>query len=132
MILAGLAHFGMVAVGVGVPRAFGWSEDLAKLRPANRKLFWVYGAFIVLANLGFGGVTLACPAEIAEGRGAAGAFALMVGLYWTARLAVQVFVFTGADFPPEARRPLAKYGLGLVILLMAGVYLASFARGVAG
>ena len=132
MVLAGLAHFGMVAVGFQVPRVFGWSRDLANLRPANRKLFWVYGAFIVLANLGFGGVSVACPAEIAAGKGAAGAFALMVGLYWTARLAVQIFVFTGEDFPEEARRPLAKFGLGLVIFLMAGVYLASFARGVAG
>ena len=69
--------------------------------------------------------------EIAAGRGAGGAFALMAGLYWTARLAVQIFVFRGPDFPAEAKKPLARYGLSLVIFLMAAVYLASFAQGVA-
>ena len=127
--MAGLAHFGMVAVGIMVPRVLGWREDLKSLSPANRRLFWVYGVFIVLANIGFGALTLAFPAEIAVGKGMAGGFALMVGLYWTARLAVQYFVFTDAVFPEAARRPLAKHGLGLVILLMAAVYLLSFANG---
>ncbi len=131
VILAGLAHLGMVAVGFQVPRVFGWHEDLAKLAPRNRRLFWVYGAFIVLANVGFGAVSLACPAEIAAGKGAAGAFALMVGLYWLARLGVQYFAFDTPDWPAEGRMPWAKHGLGLVVLLMALVYLGAFVRGVA-
>lgn len=129
VVLAGLAHFGMVAVGTQVPRVMGWREDLARLTPANRRLFWVYGLFIVLTNAGFGAVSLAWPAEIAEGRGLAGGFSLLVGLYWLARLGVQFTVFSGPDFPAEARRPLARYGLGLVVLLLAAVYLGAFVRG---
>ena len=126
--LAGAAHFGMVAAGALVPRAFGWREDLARLTPMNRRLFWVYGAFIVMTNVGFGAVSLAFPAEIAAGEGVAGAFALLVGLYWTARLAVQLFVFRKEWMPGGLAGFLGRHFLGAVIPLMAAVYLAAFAR----
>ena len=126
VILAGLAQLGMVAVGAQVPRVFGWSEDLARLRPSNRRLFWVYGAFIVLANLGFGLLSLVYAGEIAAGRGMAGGFALFAGLYWLARLAVQYAAFNTPDWPDV---PLAKHALGLVVLLISLAYLLSFFRG---
>jgi len=129
VILAGLAHFGLVAVGSQVPRVFRWNEELRRLGPANRRLFWVYGIFIVLANLGFGALSLAYAGEIAAGKGAAGGFALFAGLYWAARLGVQLFAFNTPDWPAEGRRPLANVGLGVVVLLMSVVYLAAFVRG---
>jgi hypothetical protein len=129
VVLAGLAHLGMVALGSQVPRVFDWKRDLAKLTAANRRLFWVYGAFIVLANVGFGALSLAYPGEIARGTGVAGGFAALAGLYWLARLAVQLFAFDTPDWPEAAKRPLAKVGLAVVLVLMSGVYLAAFVRG---
>jgi hypothetical protein len=129
VVLAGVAHLGMVAVGSQVPRVFGWKEDLARLSQANRRLFWVYGAFIVLANVGFGLLSLAYPAEIARGTGVGGGFALLAGLYWLARLGVQLFAFDTPDWPEAAKRPLAKVGLVLVLSLMSGVYLAAVLQG---
>ena len=102
---------------------------IARLGPANRRLFWVYGLFIVMANVGFGVLSLAYSAEIAAGKGLAGGFALFTGLYWAARLAVQYLAFDTPDWPREGRQPLAKHGLGLVVLLMSGVYLAAFVAG---
>ena len=130
LILAGLAHFGLVAVGFQVPRLFRWKEDLARLSPANRRLFWVYGIFIVLANLGFGTLSLVYAGEISAGRGAAGGFALFVALYWAARLAVQYAAFNTPDWPEMGKRPLAKHGLGLLFLVMTLVYLLAFVQGV--
>jgi len=129
VLLAGVAHFGMVAVGSQVPRVFGWTAELARLSAANRRLMWVYGAFIVLANVGFGALSLAYPEEIASGRGLGGGFALMVGLYWLARLAVQYLAFDTPDWPRRARTPLARHGLGGILLVMSGIYLAAFLRG---
>ena len=130
VVLAGVAHFGMVAVGALVPRTFGWKDDLARLTPMNRRLFWVYGLFIVMTNVGFGVVSLVYPVEIAAGKGVADAFALLLGLYWTVRLVVQLFVFRKEWMPGGVAGFLARHFLGVVILLMAVVYLASFARGV--
>jgi hypothetical protein len=129
IVLAGLAHLGLVGVGSQVPRAFRWKAELATLGPANRRLFWVYGFFIILANVGFGALSLAYAVEIAAGRGIAGGFALFLGLYWTARLVTQYAVFTTPDFPEEGRRPLVKHGMGLLFLLMSAVYFAAFAQG---
>ena len=129
VILAGLAHFGLVAVGSQVPRAFRWKEDLARLGPSNRRLFWVYGIFIVLSNIGFGALSLAYAEELAAGKGAAGGLALFLGLYWVARLITQYAAFNTPDWPVEGRPPVAKHGLGLLFLLMSSVYLAAFAHG---
>jgi hypothetical protein len=129
VLLAGLAHLGLVAVGTQVPRVLRWKEDLARLGPSNRRLFWVYGAFIMGSNVGFGALSLVYAADIAAGKGVAGGFALFLGLYWVARLATQYLVFNTPDWPEQGRQPLAKHGMGLVFLLMSLVYLASFAQG---
>ena len=129
MILAGLAQLGMVGVGLQVPRVFGWREDLPRLRASNRRLFWVYGTFIVLANVGFGALSIAYAGELAAGRGVAGGVDLFLGLYWAARLVVQYAAFDTPDWPVEGRRPLAKHGLGLVVLAVSLVYVAAFVRG---
>ncbi len=126
VILAGLAHLGLVAVGGQVPRVFRWKEELARLGAANRRLFWVYGFFIVLANVGFGALSLAYAGEIAGGKGAAAGFALFLSIYWAARLATQYLVFDTPDWPREGRHPVAKHGLGLLFLAMTIVYLLAF------
>ncbi|MBI3857412.1 MAG: hypothetical protein HY293_17130 [Planctomycetes bacterium] len=129
VILAGLAHFGLVALGSQVPRAFRWREDLARLGAANRRLFWVYGIFIVLSNIGFGALSLAYAGEIASGTGAAGGLALFLGLYWVARLITQYAAFNTPDWPEEGKHPVAKHGMGLLFLAMSAVYLAAFVHG---
>jgi hypothetical protein len=126
IVMAGVAQLGMVLVGLQVPRVFGWREDLARLRPSNRRLFWVYGIFIVLANVGFGVLSILHAPEIAAGRGFAGGFALFAGLYWLARLVVQYAAFNTPDWPDV---PLARHGLGAVVLAISLAYLLAFARG---
>lgn len=129
VVLAGLAHFGLVAVGSQVPRVFRWKEDLARLAPANRRLFWVYGVFIVISNVGFGALSLAYAGDIAAGKGTAGGLALFLGLYWLARLATQYAAFNTPDWPAEGRQPAARHGMGLLFLAMSAVYLAAFVIG---
>lgn len=128
VLLAGLAHFGLVAVGSQVPRVFRFRETLAPLGAAPRRLIWTWGAFIVLANIGFGALSLAYAGEIAAGKGLAGGFALFIGLYWAVRLVFQYGAFNTPDWPTDGG-PVAKHGLGLLFLVMTLVYLAAFAAG---
>ena len=125
--LSGLAHLGLVLVGTQVPRVMRWDEELPRLGRANRQLFWVYGAFIVGANLGFGALSLLYARDIADGRGLAGGFALFLALYWTARLCVQLLVFRGSAWPRQARRPVVAVAFTLLFLAMTAVYGAAFA-----
>lgn len=127
--LAGLAQLGLVLVGSRVPRVMRWDEELPRLGPANRRLFWVYGAFIVGANLGFGLLSLLHADALAEGRGLAGGLALFLALYWAARLAVQLLVFRGPGWPAEARRPVVAVGFSILFLALTAVYAAAFAGG---
>jgi hypothetical protein len=128
MILAGLAHFGLVAVGSQVPRVFRFRETLAPLAPAPRRLIWTWGVFIVVANIGFGALTLAYAEEIAGGKGLAGGFALFIAMYWATRLVFQYAAFNTPDWPTDGG-PVARHGLGLLFLGMTLVYLAAFAAG---
>lgn len=129
VFLAGLAHLALVGVGTQVPGAFRWKEDLARLGASNRRLFWVYGAFILLSNVGFGALSLIYSAEISNGKGVAGGFSLFLAVYWLARAGTQYLVFTTPDWPPAGRHPLVKHGMGLLFFGMSGVYWAAFAQG---
>jgi hypothetical protein len=128
LVLAGLAHFGLVAVGSQVPRVFRFREALAAVGPARRHLIWTWGAFILLANVGFGALSVAYADELAAGRGLAGGLALFLGLYWTARLACQYSAFRTPDWPQDGG-PLVRHGLGLLFLVLAAVYFGAFAAG---
>ncbi|HLY09324.1 MAG TPA: hypothetical protein VKW04_08490 [Planctomycetota bacterium] len=128
VLLAGAAHFGLVAVGSQVPRVFRFREILAPLGAAPRRLIWSWGAFIVLANLGFGGLSLAYAGELAAGKGLAGGLALFIGLYWAARLVFQYAAFTTPDWPRDGGA-IVKHGLGLLFLALTLVYLAAFEAG---
>ena len=57
--LAGLGHFAVLGASFQVPARLGWRDELARLRPLNRKLMWTYGGFTVLTIVAFGTLTLA-------------------------------------------------------------------------
>ena len=97
--LAGLGHFAVLAASFQVPARLRWSEDLAKLTPFNRKLMWVYGGFTVFTIGAFGTLTLTLHEEMLRGDRAAVALALFMGLYWAARVLVDLLYFSHADWP---------------------------------
>jgi len=129
VVLSGLAQLGLVVVGTQVPRVMRWGPELARLGTANRRLVWVYGAFIAGANLGFGTLSILHAEELARGEGLAGGFALFLAVYWAARLAVQLLLFRGPGWPEEARRPLVAAGFALLFAAMIAVYATAFAGG---
>ena len=70
---AGALQLLILIVSVQVPRVLDWRTNLAVLHPFLRKLFWVYGAFIVLVIIGFAALTFLNADEMAKGAHA-GAF----------------------------------------------------------
>jgi len=121
--LAGLAHFAVLGASFQVPARLGWREELARLRPLNRKLMWTYGGFTVLTIVAFGTLTLALHAELLRGDRAAVGLAAFIGVYWAVRIAVDVVWFGHADWPPGRRFVVGHALLLGLFAFLAGTYL---------
>jgi hypothetical protein len=91
--IAGLLHFGILIASALVPRVLDWKTNLATLNGFLRRLFWVYGVFVVLMIIGLGTLTLINARAMAAGDPVARTLAGFTAIFWLARLAVQFFVF---------------------------------------
>lgn len=109
--LAGIGHFCILGASVQVPARLAWKTDLARLTPFNRKLMWTYGGFTVLTIIAFGTLTLALHGEFVRGDPGALGLATFIGLYWTARLGVDLFYFDHSDWPQGT-----SFAIGHVLL----------------
>ena len=101
--LAAVGHLCVLGASFQVPYRLGWKEDLPKLTPFNRKLFYVYGGFTVLTIFSFGVLTFLLHGEMLRGERAATALAVFIAIYWTARIGVDAFYYDHRDWPAGRR-----------------------------
>jgi hypothetical protein len=90
---AGLLQFSILIASALVPRVLDWRKNLVGLNPFLRKLFWIYGIFIVLVIVGFAVLTVIHAAAMAAGTPIARSLCAFIAIFWAARLVVQVAVF---------------------------------------
>jgi hypothetical protein len=95
----GTAQFCILAASFQVPTRLRWKEELPRLSSLNHKLMWTYGSFIVYTILSFGVLTLVLHDEILQGTRAGLALSVVMMLWWTLRLATDVFYFKSSDWP---------------------------------
>lgn len=119
---AGVLHFLLLIASASVPRVFDWRGQLAPLHPFLRRLFWVYGAFIVMVIIGFGVVTLRHSTAMAAGDPLARTICAFIAVFWAARLAVQWLVFDARPFLTHGVLVAGYHGLTLVFIYLSGVY----------
>jgi hypothetical protein len=122
LILGGLLHFVILIASALTPRLLDWRTNLAVLHPFLRRLFWVYGVFIVLVIISFGTLTLTRADELASATPLARAVCAMIALFWLARLAVQFFVFDARPFLTTAFRRLGYHGLTFLFSALVFIY----------
>ncbi len=120
--LCGCVHFTILIASAMVPRVLDWRGQLAPLHPFLRRLFWVYGVFIVMTITGFGAISLGCAAEIATATPLARAFCGFVAFFWLARLAVQFFVFDASEFLTTRWLRLGYHVLTVAFMLLPMPY----------
>ncbi len=121
--LAGIGHFTVLIASFQVPARMKWREDLAKLLPANRKLMWTYGAFIVLTIVSFGTLTFVLHDELLRGDRSAVGLAAFIGVFWLTRLVMDFTVHTHADWPAGKRFVVAHVLLFILFTALASTYL---------
>ena len=122
LLIAGLLHFAILTASALVPRVLDWRANLATLHPFLRRLFWVYGVFIVLIIIGFGTLTLLDARAIAAGDPVARSLAAFIAVFWLARLAVQLFVFDARPFLTNWFIRAGYHGLTLAFIYFAAIY----------
>jgi hypothetical protein len=125
--LAGAGHFVILCASFQVPSRLRWKQDLAQLMPFNRKLLWVQGGFTVLTIIAFGALTLALHAELLRGDRAAMGLACFIGSYWTARILVDAFYFSHADWPKGKEFVIGHALLTCLFVALASTYWSLFA-----
>jgi len=124
--LAGAAHFVILFASFQVPYRLHWKQDLQQLMPFNRKLLWVQGGFTVLTIVAFGVLTLVLHTELLRGDRAALTLACFIGTYWTARIVVDAFYFSHADWPKGTMFVVGHALLTFLFVVLAASYLALF------
>lgn len=119
---AGVVHLAMAAMNAFLPGRIDLPANLARLSPFVRQMAIVHHVYIVIVVVGFAGLCLFYPAELASGRGLGRALAAGMSLFWLSRIGIQLFVYD-----PELRRK----NRGIDLLLLAMVAFMAGALGLA-
>ena len=122
LLVGGLLHFAVLVASAVTPRVLDWRTNLATLPPFLRRLFWVYGCFIVLVIISFGVLTLLHADELASGAALPRSVCAMIALFWLVRLGVQFFVFDARPFLTTAFLRLGYHGLTLLFTALVFIY----------
>jgi hypothetical protein len=80
------------------PRVLDWRKNLVALHPFLRKLFWVYGVFIVMVIIAFATLTFRHADAMAAREPIARSLCLFIAIFWGARLFVQFAIFDARPF----------------------------------
>jgi alginate O-acetyltransferase complex protein AlgI len=124
--LAGAGHFVILVASFQVPARLRWKENLKSLTSFNRKFVWVQSSFTVLTIIAFGTLTLTLHSELLHGDRAALGFAAFIGIYWTARILVDAFYFSHADWPQGKMFVVGHLLLTSLFCFLAASYLGLF------
>jgi hypothetical protein len=120
--LGGVVQLEILLASVQVPKMLNWRGELANLAPFLRRLFYVYGAFIILTIVGMGVISIAFAAEIAASPGLGRAFAGFLFVFWSARLVVQFFVFDAQPILTTPVMRFAYHALTVAFVMLVGIY----------
>jgi len=120
--LAGVLHFCILIASALVPVVLDWRTNLATLNVFLRRLFWVYGAFVVLMIVGLGTLTLLDARAMAAGNPVARTLAGFTAIFWLARLAVQFFIFDASAYLTNWFLKAGYHCLSLVFTYFVVIY----------
>src|SRR5262245_54049140 len=96
---AGTAMLVLAALYPIYPRRFRWAEQLRRVEPLTRQVFWVHIGFIILLLLLQGVLLTGFPQLVVAPNGAATALLAGMFAFWLYRLVAQLFLYDSALLP---------------------------------
>jgi magnesium-transporting ATPase (P-type) len=129
LLVAGFTHFGVLLAGMQAPAKLNWKEELPRMSAFNRKIMVVYYLFTGFTIVLFGSLTLYLRAEILDRDPVAAFLALVIGIWWSGRILVDMFVFDHDDWPEGKQFVIGHIVLTTGFVGMATVMLTAGIRG---
>lgn len=121
LLVTGLGQIALALASLFLPRILRWREQIARLEPLTRGVFWVHASYVLGTNLFLGGVTTFAPHLLLDRSTLARLLAGYGAVYWGARLVIQFAWFRGVA-PKGRGYAIADGALTLGVLLWAAVY----------
>jgi hypothetical protein len=122
LVGAGAAQLILVVASLAIPQLLNWKNDLAKLRPLTRQVFWTYAGYIWATNLSFGLISTMTPQLLLDRSTLAGFVCCFITVYWAARVVIQFAYFDRTDASKGVFFLLGETALVALFVILAIVY----------
>ena len=123
LLIAAALQLSILVASSLTPRVLDWRSNLRSLHPFLRRLFWVYGVFIVMVIIAFATVTFLHADAMAAGEPVARSLCVFIALFWAVRLLVQFFVFDARPFLTNWFYKTGYHGLTVIFSALVLIYL---------
>lgn len=126
IFLAGLGQIGLVAGSLVIPKILKWKDELNKVQPLIKQIFWTYAGYILVTNFCFGLISVFATNTLIDKSILATAVTGFIALYWFSRIAIQFFYFDRKNFPDGKILLLGEVLLIALFVFLTLVYGWSF------
>ena len=120
--LAAVVQLLILIASASSPRVLNWRKNLAVLHPFLRKLFWVYGVFVVMVIIAFAALTFRHADAMAAREPVARSLCLFIAIFWGARLLVQFAIFDARPFLTNWFYKTGFHALTIIFAFLTFVY----------
>ena len=120
--LAAAVQLLILIASASTPRVLDWRKNLAVLHPFLRKLFWVYGVFVVMVIIAFAALTFRHADATAAREPVARSLCLFIAIFWGARLLVQFAIFDARPFLTNWFYKTGFHALTIIFAFLTFVY----------
>jgi hypothetical protein len=91
--LAGFVQVAIASANLVLPRKLKYQENLERVAPIIRQIFFVHSAYVVGVVLLFAAITFGYASELGSGRGLGRFLAAAMAVFWLCRAPVQLLYY---------------------------------------
>lgn len=116
ILLAGIGQMTLAVCSIAIPKMLGWKQELQKVNPMVRHIFWTYAGYILITNFSFGLLSFMAPEILVAKTPLAAVVSGYIAAYWLSRITIQFAGFERKNFP---KGPLYTMGEIMLVSLFA-------------
>ena len=126
IFLAGIGQMTLAVCSIAIPKMLGWKQELQKVNPMVRHIFWTYAGYILITNFSFGLLSFMAPGILVAKSPLSAVVTGYIGAYWLSRITIQFAGFERKNFPKGALYTLGEIALVSLFAYLTLVYCYAF------